>query len=91
MRTGVVHLPLHHGNAPRGLFSRMGSLSREIVLALSHEHGTAEVLRRLSDPFWFQAALRKAGVGDREKLEGLRRLDRWLMSLERKQDAPDAD
>ena len=30
-------------------------LSREIVIYLASEHGTDDVLRRLSDPFWFQA------------------------------------
>lgn len=33
----------------------MVRLSREIILYLSSEYGTREVLRRLSDPFWFQA------------------------------------
>jgi hypothetical protein len=33
----------------------MVRLSREIVIYLSTEFGTKEVLRRLSDPFWFQA------------------------------------
>src|SRR5205807_9585592 len=30
-------------------------LSREIVIYLTSEFGAEEVLRRLSDPFWFQA------------------------------------
>ena len=33
----------------------MVRLSREIVIYLASEYGTSEVLRRLSDPFWFQA------------------------------------
>ena len=33
----------------------MVRLSREIVVYLASEYGTREVLRRLSDPFWFQA------------------------------------
>ena len=33
----------------------MVRLSREIVIYLASEYGTHEVLRRLSDPFWFQA------------------------------------
>ena len=33
----------------------MVQLSREIVTYLADEQGTREVLRRLSDPFWFQA------------------------------------
>ena len=33
----------------------MVRLAREILLLLTAEHGPEEVLRRLSDPFWFQA------------------------------------
>ena len=53
--TGYASLPLHGGKAPPWLFSRMVRLSREIVIYLASEFGTREVLRRLSDPFWFQA------------------------------------
>src|SRR2546430_10349028 len=54
-RTGYAHLPLHGGKAPRWLFERMVLLSREIIVFLVSEFGAAEVLRRLSDPYWFQA------------------------------------
>jgi len=54
-RTGFAHLPLHGGKAPRYLFERMVPLSREIVVFLVGEFGRQEVLRRLSDPYWFQA------------------------------------
>ena len=54
-RTGIAHLPLHHGKAPRWLFKCMVALSREITKVLVFEYGTDEFLRRLSDPFWFQA------------------------------------
>jgi uncharacterized protein len=54
-RTGYAHLPLHGGKAPRYLFDRMVPLSREIVIFLATEFGREEVLRRLSDPYWFQA------------------------------------
>ena len=53
--TGVASLPLHTGKAPHWLFSRMVLLSREIVIYLVSEYGAREVLRRLSDPYWFQA------------------------------------
>ena len=53
--TGFASLPLHGGKAPAWLFGRMVRLSREIVIYLASEYGTPEVLRRLSDPFWFQA------------------------------------
>src|SRR3954470_6258789 len=53
--TGFASLPLHGGKAPAWLFGRMVELSREIVVYLAAEYGTQEILRRLSDPFWFQA------------------------------------
>jgi hypothetical protein len=55
MRTGTAHLPLHGGKAPAYLFQRMVRLAREISLIIVAEHGTLELMRRLSDPFWFQA------------------------------------
>ncbi len=54
-RTGIANLPLHYGKVPPWLFERMSRLAREIVLAIATEFGNGEVLRRLSDPFWFQA------------------------------------
>ncbi len=55
MKTGVAHLPLHHGKAPRWLFDRMVRLAREIRRCVVEEFGAEELLRRLSDPYWFQA------------------------------------
>ncbi len=54
-RTGVANLPLHPGKAPRWLFTRMVGLSKAILDVLVIEYGSEEVLKRLSDPFWFQA------------------------------------
>jgi len=54
-RTGSASLPLHGGKAPAWLFGRMVLLSRAILGHMASEHGPDEVLRRLSDPFWFQA------------------------------------
>jgi len=54
-RTGSANLPLHGGKAPAWLFSRMIKLSREITTHIVAEFGPDEMLRRLSDPFWFQA------------------------------------
>lgn len=54
-RTGVASLPLHGGRAPPWLFGRMVRLAREVLAHVVAEYGTEEVLRRLSDPFWFQA------------------------------------
>jgi len=54
-RTGVANLPLHYGKVPAWLFERMCQLARQITIATVTEFGAAEMLRRLSDPFWFQA------------------------------------
>lgn len=54
-RTGIANLPLHPGKAPRWLFKRMVLLSRGIVDVIVYEYGKDEFLRRISDPFWFQA------------------------------------
>ena len=54
-RSGTADLPLHGGRVPPWLASRMAALGRIIVEAITREHGRAEVLRRLSDPFWFQS------------------------------------
>jgi hypothetical protein len=53
--TGFANLPLHPGRAPAWLFSRMTRLAREIAVHVVADKGPAELLRRLSDPFWFQA------------------------------------
>jgi len=55
LKTGTAHLPLHTGKAPAWLFQRMKKLAREMVLVIVDEFGTEELLRKLSDPFWFQA------------------------------------
>ena len=55
MRTGTANLPLHGGNAPAWLFTRMTKLAREIVSLMTVEFGAGEVLKKLSDPYWFQA------------------------------------
>jgi len=54
-RTGVTNLPLHGGAAPRWLFNRMVKLSGGICDAILLDFGPDEMLRRLSDPYWFQA------------------------------------
>jgi len=54
-RTGTADLPLHRGRAPRWLFERMERLAPAVVEAIVLEAGPGEVLRRLSDPWWFQA------------------------------------
>ncbi|HVV17767.1 MAG TPA: DUF763 domain-containing protein [Polyangia bacterium] len=53
--TGTADLPLHGGRVPPWLAARMARLGRVIVEAIAQEYGRTEVLRRLSDPFWFQS------------------------------------
>ena len=55
MRTGIVNLPLHYGRTPAWLFNRMAKLSSQITFVMVKEYGPDEFLKRLSDPFWFQA------------------------------------
>ncbi len=55
MKTGIANLPLHAGKAPAWLFSRMKDLAGEIARLILYDFGPDELLRRLSDPFWFQA------------------------------------
>ncbi len=55
MRTGVANLPLHTGRVPPWLFNRMKRLSAAVLEAIVMEYGPEEVLRRVSDPYWFQA------------------------------------
>lgn len=55
MRTGIANLPLHSGKCPRWLFDKMVELARVLLELLIIETGPEEVLRRLSNPFWFQA------------------------------------
>ncbi|MEJ2905270.1 DUF763 domain-containing protein [Pedobacter panaciterrae] len=54
-RSGTADLPLHYGYVPKWLAERMSRLGLAITEAIIIEYGTAEVLRRLSDPFWFQS------------------------------------
>jgi uncharacterized protein len=53
--SGTADLPLHGGRVPAWLASRMARLGRVVVEAITHEYGRTEVLRRLSNPFWFQS------------------------------------
>ena len=54
-RTGVAELPLHRGRAPHWLVSRMIKLAHEITTIIVDEYGAEELLRRISNPYWFQA------------------------------------
>lgn len=54
-RTGYADLPLHYGRVPPWLAERMTLLGGAIVEAIILEYGKSEVLKRLSDPLWFQS------------------------------------
>lgn len=54
-RTGYADMPLHYGHVPPWLAQRMSKLGGAIVEAIVIDYGKSEVLKRLSDPFWFQA------------------------------------
>jgi len=51
----MARLPLHYGKAPHWLIVRMISLAREITTIIIDEYGRDEFLKRISDPYWFQA------------------------------------
>src|SRR5881628_4007284 len=55
MRRQLAQVPLHTGEAPAYLFQRMWRLAGAVTMAVVDEYGSAEMLRRLSDPWWFQA------------------------------------
>lgn len=54
-KRSVANLPLHGGRAPRWLFKRMVKLTSGIVDVMLYEYDSNEFLRRISDPYWFQA------------------------------------
>lgn len=54
-RKGSVNLPLHGGHPPKWLFSRMVKLSGAISEVIIDEFGHTEFLKRISNPYWFQA------------------------------------
>jgi hypothetical protein len=52
---GITDLPLHSGAVPEWLYRYMERLGRAILRVLVEEFGASEVVRRFSDPLWFQA------------------------------------
>ena len=55
MQRRLAQLPLHTGKAPPWLFRRMTKLAGAVTMAVVDEYGPGEMLRRLADPWWFQA------------------------------------
>src|SRR6185503_1976606 len=54
-RSGSADLPLHYGHVPVWLAQRMAKLGLAVVENIVLDYGRDEVLKRLSDPFWFQS------------------------------------
>lgn len=55
MRAGVANLRLHPGRAPHWLIQRMMPMASALCEFIVDEYGTVELLRRISDPVYFQA------------------------------------
>ncbi|WP_425340326.1 DUF763 domain-containing protein [Ammoniphilus resinae] len=51
----MANTPLHGGHCPPWLFEKMKQLGSVMIEVIAIEYGPTEVLRRLSDPIWFQA------------------------------------
>ncbi len=50
-----IYLPLHRGKAPYWLLNRMKKLAVPIVKLIIFEYGEKELLKRMSDPIFFQS------------------------------------
>ena len=53
-RSGSADLPLHYGHVPQWLYERMSKLGLSVIEVMLSDYGKDEVMRRMSDPFWFQ-------------------------------------
>lgn len=54
-KSGYADLPLHYGKVPQWLASRMSLLGGAIAESIVLEYGRDMLLRKMSDPFWFQS------------------------------------
>jgi hypothetical protein len=54
-RKGYADMPLHYGKVPQWLASRMSLLGGAIAEAIVLEYGRSMLLKKMSDPFWFQS------------------------------------
>ncbi|MEM5883084.1 MAG: DUF763 domain-containing protein [Candidatus Aenigmatarchaeota archaeon] len=54
-KVGIAELPLHYGHVPFWLLNRMKRLGKQIATLIIKEYDKEELLRRISNPFWFQA------------------------------------
>ncbi len=53
--SGTSDLPLHGGRAPYWLMARMKPMASAVVKVIVNDYGPREFLRRVGDPYWFQA------------------------------------
>src|SRR5687767_15391700 len=53
--SGFADLPLHGGHVPKWLSERMAKLGLAVVESIILEYGKNEVIRRMSNPFWFRS------------------------------------
>ncbi|MGP6206481.1 DUF763 domain-containing protein [Cuniculiplasma sp. SKW3] len=54
-RRGVSYLPLHYGKPPENLYRKMIILIGEICTLISQIYSPKELVKRFSDPIWFQS------------------------------------
>lgn len=54
-RRGVSYLPLHYGKPPENLYRKMVILTGELCTLISQIYSPRELVKRFSDPIWFQS------------------------------------
>ncbi len=59
---GVVDLPLHGGHVPLWLIKLMKRMAKAIVEIIVIEEGPGSLIRKLSNPLWFQALNNVTGM-----------------------------
>ncbi len=60
--TGLAELPLHDGHVPPWMAQYMKKLLKAIIAVIVEEYGPIEVVKRLSNPYWFQALNNAIGM-----------------------------
>lgn len=104
-RSGVADLPLHGGRVPQWLATRMTTLGTAISESVIHHYGHSVAFAhggKDSHPFpvplktydesiaVLRRSLDAAKVGNTDKIDGMKRLDRFVRAIE-KRFSPEAD
>jgi hypothetical protein len=55
MKTGIATFALDYGKCPKWLFERMRKMAGLMAEIIIEEFGEEEFMKKLSDPYWFQA------------------------------------